>query len=232
MPRFIYEPADTHVNHSLHVNKVRVQVGVTFDLTTSPEDDPALRAHMARVPGRVVGGVRLPCIVPVVDLEQARARAAMTPAEVEMRKALDTLAAAVGLGVGAAGHAVVDAVKARLDAKPLGPAVEEAVRVVRETARTLDPDIRGPVEPGDVTGQLGPDVRAIQPGDAPVGPAVVLPPADGEPLRQYNEADLPDTNAKLDELCERLGVATTSAQRKSRAGRIEALRAAGHIAEG
>lgn len=229
MPRYIYEPADTHVNHSLHVNKVRVQVGVAFDLTTTPEDDPALRAHMERVPGRVVGGKRLPCIVPVVDLEQARALAAMSPAEVEMRKALDTLAEAVGLGVGAAGHAVVDAIKARLDAKPLGPAVEEAVRVVRETARTLDPDDRSAPQPGETTGPLGEGVRAITPSNPPVAEAVV----DAGPVRQYEEADLMErTAAALDDLCALHQVQTTAAQRKSKAGRVEALRAAGLVAEG
>lgn len=232
MPRYIYEPADTHRNNVLHVNKVRVQVGVAFDLAAAPEDDPALRAHMERVPGRVVGGKRLPCIVPVVDLEQARALAAMSPAEVEMRKALDTLAEAVGLGVGAAGHAVVDAVKARLDAAPMAPAIDEAVRVVRETARTLDPNIPSDPRPGTMTGPLGPDVRAIQPGDAPVGHAVV-DVGPGDPVRQYEEADLMErTAAALDDLCAQHQVQTTAAQRKSKAGRVEALRAAGLVAEG
>lgn len=234
MPRYIYEPADTHVNHSLHVNKVRVQVGVAFDLTAAPEDDPALRAHMERVPGRVVGGKRLPCIVPVVDMEQARALAAMSPAEVEMRKALDTLAEAVGLGVGAAGHAVVDAIKARLDAKSLGPAVEEAVRVVRETARTLDPNIPSDPQPGTVVGPPPTGPGAAVPIDAaePAIPAAVdLGP--GDPVRQYEEADLMErTAAALDDLCALHQVQTTAAQRKSKAGRVEALRAAGLVAEG
>jgi len=173
MPNFIYEPDASHSRAVLTLGDRVVRAGETFTLEGPLDTDPSCVRKLEKVPGRVVGGKRLPCIVPVVDLEQARALAAMSPAEVEMRKALDTLAEAVGLGVGAAGHAVVDAIKARLDAKPLGPAVEEAVRVVRETARTLDPDDRSAPQPGETTGPLGEGVRAITPSTPPVAEAVV-----------------------------------------------------------
>lgn len=214
MPRFIYDPADTHRNNVLHINKQRVEVGVPFDFDGDIMADPKIQAHVARVPGRVVGGERRPCIVAVDGAPLAMP----APAEGVGRRqrALSRIAVALGL-------------PPECDALEVAEAVEKALAAPR-----LDPDIPSDPRPGTLTGPQGPGVRAIQPGDPPVGPAVVgdSPPADGEPLRQYNEADLPDTNAKLDELCERLGVATTSAQRKSRAGRIEALRAAGHLAEG
>lgn len=233
MPRYIYDPAPSHLAHSLHVNGQRVRVGVPFDYDGDLSEDPKLRAHIERVPGKVVGGERLPCIVRVNDRDEAVRRAERTPAEVALRAALDKVAEAVGLAAGAAVEAVVAAVEARVAAVPLEGAIGEALASVRAASPVLDPDIRGPITPGDTLGPLGDGVRAIQPNPAASRTLAVDAPTLDTPSVVYAEADLMErTAADLDALCAANGVDLTSAQKRSKAGRVDALRAAGLVAEG
>lgn len=68
MPTYIYDPADTHRNHPLHVPgspPIIVRAGETFEAGGLS----ALGRHMARVPGKTLGGVVRPCIVPLAEAE-------------------------------------------------------------------------------------------------------------------------------------------------------------------
>ncbi len=253
MPRFVYEPADTHLNNELHVNKRPVKVGVPFDFDGNPLDDPKIAAHVSRVPGRSVAGERRPCIVALDappafvpptgradevpgttpsfgDLLHLLGLPPLTPpqqvfmAVARLRHGFDNLAGMLHLAAGTDPDAVVDAIRATRSARMAQPS----------PAPTLDPNIPSDPRPGTLTGPPGPDVRAIQPGDAPVGPAVVDTDAMGitEPRRQYELADLPDTNAGLERIAAGNGVDLKRDDKRNRETRIAALRAAGLVAEG
>lgn len=233
---YTYEPGPTHARAVLHLDGREIRPGDTFDLAGRPEDHPACARALEKVPGRTVGRRVLPCIVAVDtpalippagradevpgttpsfgDLLHLLGLPPLTPpqqvfmAVARLRHGFDNLAGMLHLAAGADPDAVVDAIRA-----------ERVARLVQPSpAPALDPNIRGPVEPGD----------------APVGPAVVDTDAMGitEPRRQYELADLPDTNAGLEKIAADNGVDLKRDDKRNRETRIAALRAAGLVAEG
>lgn len=238
-PTYSYEPAASHERAVLHLNGVEVRSGDTFGLDVRPEDHPTCARALEKTPGRTVGRRVLPCIVPVDAAPTIMANEAPAPPSggalanllglttmatqqdvVEAVKARTTaltrIAVALGLSLSCHPENVADAVVERMAHLVVPPAVPG----------TLDPTIRD-TSPGAMSGPLGPDVRAI--GEA-AAPAVDVD--EGEPRRQYELTELPETNAGLEKLAADNGVDLKTNDKRNRETRIAALRAAGLVAEG
>lgn len=156
MPIFIYDPADTHRNHPLHVPgnpPLIVRAGESFEAGGLS----GVERHMARVPGKVLGGVVRPCVVPLVEQGSPAADKAPAVAAVDN----DELANAVAALRRQAPDKVTDAVWAldalltgaefHINPKSISMVVAEPMVVREAPPVVLDPVALPPPPVADVT---------------------------------------------------------------------------------
>lgn len=153
MPTYIYDPADTHRNHPLHVPgspPIIVRAGETFEAGGLS----ALGRHLARVPGKTLGGVVRPCIVPLAEAEAAADAPVLAPPPADADELDNAVANLRRLAPGkvqeaaAALACLVDGRECHIN-KPVSMVVAEPVHVAPPVV-VLDPVVLPPPAVVDV----------------------------------------------------------------------------------
>lgn len=254
MPRFIFLPDPSRSSMSFGLaDGRRVRSGDVFDVTGA---DEAVVAQVNRTClGRPAPGTteRQPAII-TVEASNTRVVEVRVPVPADgpsfdglkrvlglppsagpadafaavrlMRSGIDALAARVGLPDGAPVEDVVPRVVARLEARPVEAVLES---FDGPPALALDHDIPSNPQPGTVTGPplIGPGAAiplGVTRGEIDAAVATLT-----EPRRQYDEADLPETNAGLEKLAADNGVVLKAADKRSRSALVSAMRSAGLV---
>lgn len=155
MPTYIYDPADTHRNHPLHVPgspPIIVRAGETFEAGGLS----ALGRHLARVPGKTLGGVVRPCIVPLAEAEAPATAPVLAPPPADADELDNAVANLRWLAPGKVQEAawalaaLVDGSEFHINPKHISMVAAEPVHVAPPVV-ALDPVVLPPPAVVDVT---------------------------------------------------------------------------------